>query len=404
MHKISSSNSKKHLIDEIHNYLLRARRSKKFLTTSVKVSTKDLVAGINNLRKNPNSQDSLIFLRDIIGSSAWIGNSYLKYLATIAGFKKKVYGNIDDQDGLFIIDKVRQNIRIPSDEYSPQQVFNAIYRELDYAHHNPKYKTKLTIPQIFPTIVLISGVFNELYKTAAFERGVQHLSNVTGIRYFVAETHGFKSSSYNTNLIRDQLFEYSNQHPDEKLWILSYSKGGVDSLHFLLENAEWCEKNIAGLSTIAAPILGSQHADHRLINLINQLEKITDTKVYKYLNKNKDLLAKEFQSSLDHKSQKPWFRKNYHKLPCNPFYTALALESEWYESHIYMILAKLFFPSKSTNDGIVDAENAFFPDYFNALNLGIIKGHHLIGAQSSTYSQEALISAHIIFLKYLNYI
>ena len=69
-----------------------------------------------------------------------------------------------------------------------------------------------------------------------------------------------------------------------------------------------------------------------------------------------------------------------------------------------MIATKLLFASSKSNDGVVDIDSAFFPDYFKSINLGVIKGHHLIGARSSGYAQESLILTHIIFLKYMNLI
>ena len=89
--------------------------------------------------------------------------------------------------------------------------------------------------------------------------------------------------------------------------------------------------------------------------------------------KEKDVLKKEFLKSLDHGKQEPWFRANYHLLPENSFYTSIALEAEWYESHLYMMVAKALFSSKNTNDGVVDAAHAVFPSYFKAKNLGLDK-------------------------------
>ena len=69
-----------------------------------------------------------------------------------------------------------------------------------------------------------------------------------------------------------------------------------------------------------------------------------------------------------------------------------------------MVATKILFASSKNNDGVVDIDNAFFPSYFESIKLGVIKGHHLIGARSSAYAQESLVMTHIIFLKYLNLI
>jgi hypothetical protein len=399
---MSSFIEKERIKEEVYKYFLRTKRSQDTFKTAVKVSGKDLKSGFLSFIDKPSPKEALVLSKDIIGSGAWITNTYIKYVKSFIGQSKKKYGDINDQDRQFIVEKVHRNIPIDRKKFDHQQIFNAIYTELDYAHHNPHYKTILSIPKIFPTVVLISGMLNEIYKTAAFERGVDHLSKTNRLKYYVTNTHGFKSTAHNVELIEEQLFDYVNGHPDEKLWIFAYSKGGIDALHFMAKNKEWAEKNIAGISTVASPILGTQHAEHLLINLVNKIHNLDETSLYKFFDEKFDVLAKELHRSMHIETRKNWFRENYHQLPENPFYSALALEADWYESHIYMILAKIFFRSSSANDGLVDAENAVFPNYFKALNLGTIKGHHLIAARSSTYSQEALISAHIVFLKYLN--
>jgi hypothetical protein len=388
--------------DSLKAYFSRAKKSKDFLADSISVSSQELSESVFSLFKKPNIKGTVQLFSDIIGSSAWIGNSYLNLMLTLSGLIKPKEKLTDPDDHRFIIEKISKNIRIPENQFSEQEIFRSIYNELEYAHQHPDYITPLELPKIFPTIVLISGVFNELYKTAAFERGVKHAAKISNLKYFVAKTDGFEGTAYNSTLIENQLFEYHKEHPDEKLWIISYSKGGIDSLHFLRKNKDWCEKNIVGLSTIASPILGSPHLSNRLFKLVKYFQDLSTTDFLKHVDENKDVLKREFLKSLDHGKQEPWFRANYHLLPENCFYTSIALEAEWYESHLYMMVAKIIFSSENTNDGVVDAANAIFPSYFKAKNLGLINGHHLIGARSSTYAQEALIMTHIIYLKHLN--
>ena len=103
-------------------------------------------------------------------------------------------------------------MRLPDDQYSLQQIFQAIYTER-LCHHHPSYETPLSFPKIFPTIVLVSGVFNEIYKTAAFEGRPCGKGMWTK---YTADTHGFEGSAYNCTLLEDKLF-YIEQNPDEKL-------------------------------------------------------------------------------------------------------------------------------------------------------------------------------------------
>jgi hypothetical protein len=196
--------------------------------------------------------------------------------------------------------------------------------------------------------------------------------------------------------MRDQIFAYQKHNPDEKYWLLSFSKGGVDSLNFLRNNLDWAAKNIVGLSTIATPILGSKHVHKSWVQMANKIIKPKNRKLYllRYLA--------EMQDTMSYEKQSAWFRENFPFLPNNIFYTALGFQSGLLDSHIYMMATKMILPSNKPNDGVVDTDLAFFPDYFKAINLGIMHGHHLVGARSSSYGQEAMIASHIITLKYLN--
>jgi hypothetical protein len=118
------------------------------------------------------------------------------------------------------------------------------------------------------------------------------------------------------------------------------------------------------------------------------------------LKLKKHKVVHPLKKSLSDKYQAQWFKLNHQDLP-HIFYSSLALESQWYQSHLWMLLAKIFFNSKESNDGVVDVKDAKFPDYFKSYHLGKIYGHHLIGLRYSNFNQEALIETHIIVLHYL---
>ena len=184
--------------NSIKAYLSRAKKSKEFLSESISISASELAESVVTLCRKPNFKGSVQLFSDIIGSSAWISNSYINMLVTLSGLNKTKEKLIDPDDHKFIIDKISKNVRIPENQYSEQEIFRSIYNELEYAHQHPDYKTPLQLPKIFPTIVLISGVFNELYKTAVFERRPARRENFN-LKYFVAKTDGFEGAKYNCN-------------------------------------------------------------------------------------------------------------------------------------------------------------------------------------------------------------
>jgi len=339
----------------------------------------------------------LDFIKLLGNSGVWVSKTYLKYFMNILDVEKSE--SIDDIDHNFIIEAVKSERELDLSKFSYGKIFKSIYREIDRCDRNHLEPT-LSIKNNNFTIVLVSGMFNEIFSTAAFERGVKQLQDDYGIEYLVPKVNGIKSTTYNSEQLYKQLNEFLNKKPGHKLWLFAYSKGGIDCLHMIRNHQEFADKNIIGLSTVAAPILGTNHLEANLIKLLNKIHHLKDTKIYQAIEAKQDILAKEFQKSISSEYQKPWFENNHSELPKSLFYTALALESEWHESHIWMILTKLVLPSEKINDGVVDSENALFPDYFEAYNLGIIKGHHLIGVRSSYYNQEALIKAHVVYLSY----
>jgi hypothetical protein len=381
-------------------YKSRILRSKNYLKNASQLSKKDITEKLRALKERPSPKEAVFLLRNLLNSGVWIGRSTVKYIHSVVDFTNK--GDLEEltPKEMSILKRVQQGNSI--EEYSDEEIFKTIYDEMEYSHYFPDHKPLLTVPSIEATMVLIPGVFNELFSTAAFERAAQHLQDRIGVKYFTPKVNGFKACSHNAELLKEQIDEYAKKHPNEKLWLICFSKGGLDTLHYLRANAEFANDKILGVSTIASPIMGSDHLNHKLIKFLNNVHNFSDTKMYKLLdNRSDDILAREFQKSISSTYQRPWLRKNHDHLPKDLFYTAIGFESEWYESHLWMVLTKIIFKSTMKNDGVVDAENSLFPYYFeNGINLGIMRGHHLVGTRSSFFCQEALLESLIIFLKY----
>lgn len=362
------------------------------------ISSRELKSRLHHLAENKNLIDALWLAHGAFNSSAWLAHSYFSHLSTTLDLKTALHDFDFTEEERHILDcfcdpqkKLPQNVSLKS-------AFSVVYRELEYAHLHKSYQTQIITPQVNVTIVLISGVLNEIFSTPAFERAAKYLYKEFGIKYICPEVKGTKGTQTNVKLLEKQLYEYIKHNPNEKLWIIGFSKGGVDTLHFLKHNRPFAERYILGLSTIASPLIGSEHTDHKILKALGLIHEFADAKKIK----NQDILFKEIYQSLSSSFQGPWLQNNYQHLPQLKFYTALALQCSWSESHIWMLLTKLFFRSKKANDGIVDVDHAFFPSYFNAHNLGIFQGHHLIGQRSSQFPQEALIQAHVVVLNKFN--
>lgn len=378
----------------------RKDRYKKILAKAAHTSSHEILESVFDLKNGISPTDLLNIGKQLTNAGTWIGHSYLRYLISHANFKHDGNKPSRSEEEEIILDHLINNIPL-NERFSHAEIFKTIYNEREFQHYYPNYKSPLRIPKTNITMVLISGVFNEIFSTAAFERGAAHMSENLGVKYFAADVHGSKDSDHNSELIKEQLDKYILENPNEKLWLFCFSKGGVDSLRFLNRYSDFANRHVVGFSAVASPILGSDHVNNKLVSTISKIHELKDSKIYHLINERGGILAKAFQDSLSSTHQRVWFRKNHKTLPKNPFYSAVAFEASWYESHLWMMLTKVIFKSAKSNDGIVDAENALFPSYFNGLNLGILKGHHLVGTRSSFYCQEALLESHIIIFKYL---
>lgn len=381
------------------DFIKRKKKRLEVLENAASSSIHDVKSNIRLFLKSPGIKHYLKLSRTFINSSTWIGKSTYRLLRPIEPSFTEKAKYLRSERAQYILNRVRSKRDISYKYATYSEIFKTIFYDFEVSHLDSSYKQVSQVPQIKSSVLLVSGVLNEIFSTPAFERGARYINENYNINFDYCPTSGTKDVSENSLMIKEHIDKLLKDN--SQVWFFTFSKGGIDTLHFLKEFGEEFDDKICGLSTVASPILGSERVNHRILQLINRLHRLENNLVYKTLDKHFDVLFKDFQKSLSSEFQENWFKENYYFLPSNMFYTALALESHWYESHIWMVLTKLFFQSQSINDGIVDAERALYPDYFQGINLGILKGHHLIGTRSSDYVQEALIEAHIVFLNYL---
>lgn len=384
---------------QFYFYTSRLNKHRKDFLYASRVIKSELSEALQRKDFNSKSRKLISLTKTLTNSSIWISRTSLKYLKSYLDLKTYHNENLKNPRSKLILEAIKAKKGCaPSLQVSDHEIFRIIYQELMYTHFNLNsqdvfgYKKDLSKT----TIVLISGVFNEIFSTPAFKRGADYLKENYQLNNISINVSGVKDSVSNAAIIKQELESYCEKNPHQKLWIVSFSKGGLDTLHFL-KNSEQLHDKIKGISFIACPILGSEHVNHKVVKALNT----TSLMVNKVAKNNAIIpMAIEMRKSLDAKFRTNWFRVNHKKLPSNAFYTALALESKWYQSHLWMMLTKAFFMSGKSNDGIVDTDRAQFPQYFKGLNLGVLEGHHLIGSRSSFYNQEALLEAHLLYLLY----
>lgn len=382
---------------KISRYRTRIQKRKDVLNYASSTSAEEIIFNLQKLIKLKNKKDALKMMLSITSSSIWLSRSAFKVLKSYFDVSFIDDFDLHTERAQDIIANVINNRTVDATD---QEIFKTIYHELAHAHLVDDYKTSLKIPKVNITIVLVSGVLNEIFSTPAFKRGAEALLDKYNIKHIAPIVDGKKGAKENSLALKKQIEEYVENNPEERLWFFCFSKGGIDTLHYLRSKGQKLSSNIIGFSFIATPIMGSDHINSKLLKIANAIGKVPEAVSKKVLGKEIDLIASELQKSLNKDFRESWFKKNNKLLPTKPFYTAIAFESKWHDSHIWMILTKAIFRSQKSNDGIVDVENAQFPFYFKGINLGVLKGHHLVGSRSSFYDQEALMQAHLVFLNY----
>lgn len=388
---------KKEIEQKLSNYVLKGRRRGFILRRAATISRDELRGSIDTFLEKPSPLALATLLKNMFNSGVWVSKSTLELLFSLLRLVEEADFDPAEEKTKRILNLLATNQAVV--DHNDATIFKAILGERQFVHKNPGFKPTLNVPKSKVHLVLISGVFNEIFSTAAFERGAEHLSEISGIAFSSIGVNGRKSSRHNSELIHKQLLDIEREGKGDKLWLIGFSKGGVDALHFLRSYAKF-HPGILGLSTIASPIMGTNHPNHRLIKFLTSFSRF---KIYQVIDQGKDLFIQGLQDSLRSDLRHSWFFRNHERLPKNIFYSALGFQAQWHESHVWMMLTKLLFQSQHPNDGVVDVQYAQFPSFFKAHNLGIASGHHLVGTRSSDYPQEALLESLLIFLNWKGY-
>ena len=385
------------LSESLAQYRSRIKKRKEILSYVKTTSIEEFVFNIQKIKSSRTKKDVLKSALSMTNSGIWLSRSAFVVLKSFFDIRQLENTNHKSEKAQEILAGVINKRTV---EANDSDVFRTIYNELTHIHLHRDYKSSLSVPKVNVTIVLVSGVLNEIFSTPAFKRGAENLLDEHEIKHIAPTVDGKKGSRENALLLKKQINQFMEANPNEKLWFFCFSKGGIDTLHYLKSESSELSENILGISFIATPIMGSDHVNNKILRLVNAIGRFPEEVSKKILGKKIDFFAKELQKSLSKAYRESWFKKHHKTLPKKPFYTAIAFESKWHQSHIWMMLTKAFFQSQKSNDGIVDVENAQFPSYFNGINLGVLEGHHLVGSRSSFYDQEALMKAHLIFLNY----
>ena len=275
-------------------YRSRIKKRKDVLSYAKSTSAEEIVFNLQKLIKLKEKKDILTTVLSITNSSIWLSRSAFTVLKSYFDVR-----TIDDLDlhterAQDIIGNVINKRTVDATD---QEIFKTIYHELAHSHLVDAYKTSLKMPKVKVTIVLVSGVLNEIFSTPAFKRGAEALLDKYEIKHIAPAVDGKKGARENSLALKKQIEEYMDKNPEERLWFFCFSKGGIDTLHYLRSKGEKLSNNIVGFSFIATPIMGSDHINSKLLKLANSIGKIPEAISKNVLGKEIDLIAIELQKS-----------------------------------------------------------------------------------------------------------
>ena len=158
------------------------------------------------------------------------------------------------------------------------------------------------------------------------------------IQFLIPKISGFQGTLENSKVIQREIESFAQRYPKKRFWLLGYSKGGVDGLHYISRNRHFAEDKIQGLSTLASPLLGVDKFNRGVLKFLVQIkDNVANEQI------RKDIFFEDIQKSLDSNFQTVWFLQNYKKLPRNLFYSSLGFEANWKDAHLWMLITKLIF-------------------------------------------------------------
>ncbi|MFP5519529.1 MAG: hypothetical protein ACLGGX_06470 [Bdellovibrionia bacterium] len=242
------------------------------------------------------------------------------------------------------------------------------------------------------TLVYVPGIYNAIFDKEIFSLGLNSLEDDLGLRVLRPSVFSTCSSEYNGKILKDFLRKDYNQRiargqSAPKYLFLSYSKGAVDTLHYLLQDGEFVANNVAGVVSIAAPLHGSSILDKTDLpfEIVSALSEQDSPEICK----SKQTAAKSITPS----NMQSFWRKNERALTGLTRYYSVTFVSEPENSHIFMKATKLIAQFDEDNDGVVTASSSKFPAGLNAVDLGTIKADHLAGILASSFNQKVFLKS-----------
>lgn len=244
------------------------------------------------------------------------------------------------------------------------------------------------------TVVLVPGIYGELFDGELWQRGMQAVRERLGVRAFTAKVDGRCSSAYNAtallNTLRtDTRHRLERGYHQPRYLLIGYSKGGIDATEAVLADSAFATQQVAALVTVATPHLGSPVAERA--ELPSALLEWASREPIPAA-----CIADGSAASLYPATRRAFWSDQAKPLANRTRLLSLAFASDVHDAHPWMKLTKQIGQFTGLNDGVVAVSAAHFPLSVPSVNLGTVAADHIAGIAASRFPQEAFLEAVVI--------
>lgn len=246
------------------------------------------------------------------------------------------------------------------------------------------------------TVVLVPGIYGELFDGELWQRGLKAVRDRLGARTVTVTVDGRCSAEYNAPqllyaLRTDTQRRLARGYARPRYLLLGYSKGGVDATHALLADSTLATDQIAALVTIATPHLGSPVAERTPLP-----SELLSYAVTAPLPAPCD--ESPSAPTLWPSARAAFWAEHEEALATRVPYFSLSFASDARLAHPFMKITKRIGQFTEPNDGVVALSASRFPASMPAVDLGTIAADHIAGIAASSFPQEAFLEAVVVTL------
>jgi hypothetical protein len=313
---------------------------------------------------------------------------------------------VDPRDRAFARDwRTRQHARVvskPERLLGRSRVASTLFSQVFTERTLWRRVEPATIPLLYTpdlsgiTVVLVPGIYGELFDGELWQRGLRSVRERLGTRTVSLRVDGRCSAAFNARTVLQGLRDDTRRriergYPRPRYLLIGYSKGGIDATEALLADSTFAREQVAALVTIATPHLGSPVAERAELpaSLLKWASRDTIPTAC-----TEDGAA----ASLYPATRRAFWGEHGARVGDRTRLFSLAFSTDVHDAHPWMKLTKQVGQFTEANDGVVALSAARFPADVPSVDLGTITGDHIAGITASSFPQEAFLESVVITL------